>query len=448
MKKLLFYTFLSFSTYNCFSQLVINGAAVININAGTMAKPSYVVLNNPPATPITTIGTTGGIMMESEYNITKYNIGSSSTPITVPYFSKYTSVAGVQFPLAVTGISGGIVSSNGNMQFSSKLPSVAFGSGFDNVNYMPSDVLNMNGWNANIFTANNSPRAIDRFWIVDAIGYSTTPAVTYDFGYISAEGNANGGNTFVVANLLAEPFDKVAGSWAGSPTGAGPVGVNTTGATEGNVSGVSLAAGIIGTKYRSWTLVDKLNPLPVELLLFKDSCINGFTRLTWATASESNSANFTVEKSNDAINFFPIGNIPAAVNSLQTKQYSFTDFSVNTHVTYYRLVETDLNGATTVFKIISAMPCNSNMVAGSQHESANVFTADNQSVNVVLQSNADQAVNITIYDVTGRLIYKDILTAIQGSNRYVINQSLANATYLVELQTLQTVLVKKILINK
>ena len=407
------------------SQIVINGAAIININGGISGTPSYLVLNTPPATPITTLGTTGGIMMESEYNITRYNLGLLTTPITVPYFS-FNSGTGVQFPLGVSGISG--AAGAGNLQFSSKHAPV-FASGFDNATYLPSDVTNMNGWiPVSTYTTDNSPDAIDRFWIIDALGYTTSPAVTYNFGYITAEGNANGGNILTVSNLQAEPFERIAGVWAGQPTYAYPSGVNSTGATEGNVSSVNVGAGLIGTHYRSWTLVDHTSPLPVSLLNFTGICASNSIRLDWSTASESNSSYFRLEKSLDGENFSWLADIPAAGNSVQEKKYSYADAEQAT-LLYYSLTEVDKNGQSKPLGIISSLGCK-----GGDQETFSVYSG-NGNFYLNVYSLLDQSIQVTIYDMTGRKIYTDAVSASKGKNNFILNPSIASGIYLLEATT-------------
>jgi hypothetical protein len=437
MKKIQ-YKFLLFLNF-CFcctqAQLVVNGTGVVNINGGVLATPTYLVLNpvTNAITPITTIGTTGGIMMESEYNITKHNLGILTTGITVPYFSN-NSGSWVQFPLGVSSISG--ASGAGNLQFSSK-HATTFASGWQNALYMPSDVTNMNGWTASTYTADNSMDAIDRFWIIDALGYTTSPAVTYDFGYITAEGNANGGNIFSVPNLQAEAFDKVAAVWGNY----GPTGVNTTGATEGDVSAVSVGAGLIGAKYRSWTLVDKTNPLPISLIDYSGTCVDNGINIKWSTITESNSDFFTLEKSYDAINFTWLTNITAAGNSNGTKNYTHFDYNEN-QTAYYRLIETDKNGDRKIVKIIMANGCNQ-----KGNEEIHVFSG-NDGVNLNVYSLSNQSVNITIYDVTGRLIYNDEVSAIQGDNNYIINPDVISGIYMVEIQTSIKTLTKRVPLMK
>lgn len=67
------------------------------------------------------------------------------------------------------------------------------------------------------------------------------------------------------------------------------------------------------------------------------------TLLTWSTQQERNTQFFQLEKSNDGIDFKPIGRIPAAGRSDSTHQYQFLDISATQGRNYYRLrlIDTD-----------------------------------------------------------------------------------------------------------
>jgi hypothetical protein len=431
---------LSCFVYTAKAQLVINNAAALVIANGSSVTPSYLVLNNPPATPITTFGTTGGIMMESEYNITQYNIKTGTTSITVPILT-YTLE---QIPLAVTGISAGTetTSGSGKIRFSTKTAGTigtARSSGWDNFNYMPSDVQDMNGYNGVTPVVDNSANVIDRFWIIDAKGYSTSPGATFSFGYVNAEAASNGGNTLSIPNLMAMAYDLGATTWGNY----GPAGINTTGGSVGTVSGVSLPAGEMGNIFRSWTLVDKVNVLPIELLKFSAKCSNSKMQLAWVTATETNSNYFTIEKSFDGINFTFFANIAAAHNSTSIKTYTYTDNGIIETNTYYRLSETDFNGAKKTYSIIVANNCNDD----SLNENINIFSF-NQNVYININSLSNQSINVNIYDATGRLIYGDKLAVQTGTNSLTLNPQLASGVYLVEVTTATKVLTQKVpLIN-
>ena len=65
--------------------------------------------------------------------------------------------------------------------------------------------------------------------------------------------------------------------------------------------------------------------------------------MSWATATESNSSVFEVERSMDGSTFEHIGTVPAAGNSLQTIDYAFFDDDPGA-LTYYRLRMVDHDG--------------------------------------------------------------------------------------------------------
>ena len=53
--------------------------------------------------------------------------------------------------------------------------------------------------------------------------------------------------------------------------------------------------------------------LPVELMDFNVACNEGHVKINWATASENNNEYFTVERSDDGINFEIIGKVTGQV---------------------------------------------------------------------------------------------------------------------------------------
>ena len=83
--------------------------------------------------------------------------------------------------------------------------------------------------------------------------------------------------------------------------------------------------------------------LPVELLTIAAAEEGAVNRVSWATATESNSSVFEVERSMDGSTFEHIGTVPAAGNSLQTIDYAFFDDDPGA-LTYYRLRMVDHDG--------------------------------------------------------------------------------------------------------
>jgi hypothetical protein len=92
--------------------------------------------------------------------------------------------------------------------------------------------------------------------------------------------------------------------------------------------------------------------LPITLVSFTAQGTSEGVELKWVTAKEENNAFFTIERSADASNFTRVQEIKGAINSDYLKNYQVNDPApVGTH--YYRLRQTDLNGESTVSKIVS-----------------------------------------------------------------------------------------------
>jgi hypothetical protein len=86
-------------------------------------------------------------------------------------------------------------------------------------------------------------------------------------------------------------------------------------------------------------------PTPVELIMFEAKELSGSSAfLHWSTASEKNSSYFSIEKSEDGINFTEIGIVNAQGTSNNIVNYEFDDSHFN-RSSYYRLKIIDKNGS-------------------------------------------------------------------------------------------------------
>ncbi|MDQ3046273.1 MAG: T9SS type A sorting domain-containing protein [Bacteroidota bacterium] len=119
----------------------------------------------------------------------------------------------------------------------------------------------------------------------------------------------------------------------------------TTGTTA---AGTVISAAVI-TSFSPFTLgsVTALNPLPIELLSFTASATDEKTvTLNWSTATEINNDFFTIERSADGVEFEFVQDVNAAGNSDQLLRYETIDPQPIPGLSYYRLKQTDYNGAT------------------------------------------------------------------------------------------------------
>ncbi|MEM6764288.1 MAG: T9SS type A sorting domain-containing protein [Bacteroidota bacterium] len=93
--------------------------------------------------------------------------------------------------------------------------------------------------------------------------------------------------------------------------------------------------------------------LPIELASFNVEVDNGQVLLSWVTASETQNDFFTVERSLDGSTFSEAGRMRGAGNSNAPLAYQFTDFQPPNGQIFYRLRQTDFDGASSLSRMAS-----------------------------------------------------------------------------------------------
>jgi uncharacterized protein (TIGR02145 family) len=91
--------------------------------------------------------------------------------------------------------------------------------------------------------------------------------------------------------------------------------------------------------------IQHLSLLPIELIYFKASQVESVVELNWVTASENNNDHFTVERSLNGTDWELIGTINGGGNSTSQLSYNLFDSRPILGVSYYRLKQTDFDGA-------------------------------------------------------------------------------------------------------
>lgn len=97
--------------------------------------------------------------------------------------------------------------------------------------------------------------------------------------------------------------------------------------------------------------------LPVGLTDFEVSCEDDVAQLNWTTATEQQSAYFTISRSYDGVQFEEVKQIQAAGNSQEIHNYAWSEPLLNDRVTYYRLSQTDLDGEVVTYPTRSIATC-------------------------------------------------------------------------------------------
>ncbi|MVN74982.1 T9SS type A sorting domain-containing protein [Hymenobacter sp. HMF4947] len=182
------------------------------------------------------------------------------------------------------------------------------------------------------------------------------------------------------------------------------------------------------------------NPLPVSLSLFTAQPEGPqAVRLNWHTASELNNAGFTVERSVAGQTFVAVGQVSGAGSSNTLHTYSFLDASLPAKATqlYYRLRQTDLNGATTYSPVRTVSLVNT-VVAAQLLAYPNPAR---ETVFVRLVGTADAA-PLQVFDATGRMVHTQAI-APDGGETTLSLADLPLGFYLLRCGTLSQRLVVK-----
>jgi hypothetical protein len=135
--------------------------------------------------------------------------------------------------------------------------------------------------------------------------------------------------------------------------------------------------------------------MPVELLYFAAVNINGKVQLNWASASETNNNYFTIDRSQNAFDFEPLITVKGAGNSSSTLNYQTIDEKPLPDVSYYRLRQTDFNGAYVNFGIVS--------VENSSYLS--VYPTVSSGLVVITGMEKSNSSEITVYSMMGEKVF-------------------------------------------
>ncbi len=174
--------------------------------------------------------------------------------------------------------------------------------------------------------------------------------------------------------------------------------------------------------------------LPVELITFNAEVLGDKkVKLSWQTASEKNNDYFTLERSVDGIAFEEIATVNGAGNSSSLNDYTYIDEHPLEGISYYRLKQTDLNGA---FEYFAPVAVNIEITRQALHISSvgpNPFTTQ---FKIEYTPAISGIVHITMYDLQGRLIMQTTQQAVPGLNQFAFDDTndLESGTYILQIE--------------
>jgi hypothetical protein len=202
------------------------------------------------------------------------------------------------------------------------------------------------------------------------------------------------------------------------------------------------------TSYSPVTFGTKVNsnPLPVELLTFDAKCNNDIVVVSWTTATETNNAYFTLERSSDAIEWAFVANIAGAGNSNSILSYQYSDDNPLSGSSYYRLKQTDFNGNEKDYLPV-AVSCSGQTM--DEYVLLYPNPAYNEA-NVLINSAVSGNTMIVVMDIIGQKVLEQQVNLNVGINIFTLNViQLSDANYFISITTPDKVFpVQKMVINK
>jgi hypothetical protein len=188
--------------------------------------------------------------------------------------------------------------------------------------------------------------------------------------------------------------------------------------------------GMSGFSY--FTLANPISVLPIELISFQANCLeNNMVNVTWATASEHNNDYFLIEASRDGINWTTYNIVDAAQNSTAVLEYSVQVNQISTGLSYFRLSQFDLDGASETFNIATINCGNKNDLNKLKiypNPSESIFYLDYYFDGTV------ESGEIKMIDSKGVLVYSKIVPFEKGNNTFHIETlNAAPGIYVIEI---------------
>lgn len=314
----IFFLCFLFSLYSQ-SRITLSNNIILNIQNG-----GIITINNANDNALTQTTGGGKIISEGENNAMQWIINNSIGSYTVPFATSSL----VPIPLILNVTNAGVTPSVASVYFSTYETS-----NDDNTNY-PSDVTNMNSNCSN----NNGLFAVDRFWRIDAQGYTNKPTPVISFGYNNAINEIAITNTITEAKLKAQRFNNNINSWETPQKLYGIANMGLQQVANVNVLPTDF--------YKTWALIDS-NSLTIPITVV-NTATNGLCAGNSAIIELGGASNYTLLP-----NFISTSTTSFVVTPNTTTTYTIVG-SIGTGTA---LCLSDANNSSSIFTIaVNSLP--------------------------------------------------------------------------------------------
>jgi len=186
-------------------------------------------------------------------------------------------------------------------------------------------------------------------------------------------------------------------------------------------------------------------PLPVTLMSFDANCSDNEVELNWVTASEINNDYFTIERSEDAINYEALETVLGNGNSSTLENYNWIDQNPLSGASYYRLKQTDFDRNYSYSNII---PTNCS-INSNTHSTIYPNPVQNK-LSFVYEDKSimDGVVKLDIVNFLGKVVLTKTYKLASVITKSVDLNELPNGVYHVVFTSAETREVQQLVVNK
>lgn len=359
------------------STIIFNGTSMQTIDGVNNSTFQNFTVNNSNGVSITTAPTINGELTFSSGNIIA---SSQDNPVILETSS---SVSGAANNKCIVGYCQLNTNSTNKYTFPiGTSSSLRTASVIPTSNSATSYIANYINSSYGSFTYSQVNGTIDHsvateYWDINRISGAANCYI--ELSYDANTGADNNYSDFIVAHYTSNAWEST-----GNATVAGDA---TTGTVVTTVAVSSFSPFTRGSKSVS-------APLPVDLINFQAICNSDEVKLSWSTAMELNNDYFSVEKSDNGLDFSAIAKVKGRGTSSSLSNYNYIDINNDQKGGYYRLIQNDFDGKKTISSIISS----------NCTESNKVIVSPNPSNGIVTINGISESTDVEIYNSIGKLL--------------------------------------------
>ena len=138
-------------------------------------------------------------------------------------------------------------------------------------------------------------------------------------------------------------------------------------------------------------------PLPVEIVSFIGVAKPGYNSVSWETVSEFNCSFYSLERSEDGVDWELVGNVDGVGTSSEMSFYQMDDYVRNIRTFYYRLIQSDMDGNEHMSALIS--------VEGFLEGGIIAYPNPSEGYFYLAIAELEDEVEVTIQDMLGTQVY-------------------------------------------